>query len=189
MITYHTSSMIQPPQHQQYSKWYYRASCWFLLLYVCTRQGLARARFASWSTPSCLIKHFANFVGALSHLLSIIKYFANFSSGKVVYFFIGYMVFTVFWRSTSVNARFLWNQHILGQDPSYVRVIFTVFIVYTRVHYTLRMILLQRQTVLLLLLVAVGRGYTSSDYCCVLLLLLCDRLCVHIYIYICIYQV
>ena len=43
--------------------------------------------------------------------------------------------------------------------------------------YALRMIELQRQTAVLQLLAAVCSGYTGSDYCCMLLLLLYDRLC------------
>ena len=43
------------------------ASCFLLLLYVCTIQGIARARFASGSSLSFFMKHFlyANLVGAL----------------------------------------------------------------------------------------------------------------------------
>ena len=46
--------------------------------------------------------------------------------------------------------------------------------------YTLRMIQLQRQTALLQLLASVCSGYTNSDYCYMLLLMLYDRLCVYL---------
>ena len=47
--------------------------------------------------------------------------------------------------------------------------------------YILGMAQLQRQTAVLQLLAAVCSGYTSSDYCCMLLILLFDRLCVQIF--------
>ena len=47
--------------------------CILVLLYVCTGQELTRARFVSWSTPSCFIRveHFASLVGALVAFASI----------------------------------------------------------------------------------------------------------------------
>ena len=46
-----------------------------IMLYVCTREELERARFVSWSTPSCFIKRFADLVGARSAFASFNKAF------------------------------------------------------------------------------------------------------------------
>ena len=84
-VWYNHSSNITPSNTTE--------CCCFLLLAVVVRldhTGLARARFGSWSTPSCFMKHFlyANLVGAL--------FFST--------YLVGCLAFFQFWVSQSTRA-------------------------------------------------------------------------------------
>ena len=178
---YHTSSINVRYNHASNSSARSKM-CYKLLLHLAAAIRLHRtgARACSLRVvvyPLLLHKTFCEFGGGAFDIC-FNKIFREILFGHGGGVFVHRLTwFSRFLQSTGVNARFLWNQHILAIGRI-VRVNVEVLIAYTHVHIysTYDTTPTTNSSI-----AAACWWYTRSDYCCMLLLLLYDRLCVQIF--------